>query len=151
MTNKPILKILMSVFVIVVGGLILYNTVFFAGTLVIQILMRIMGMSQNLTMLFLSRGIFLLLVILIIMGVFRSKLNELVKATFLTMLLLLVLQMIGLAFYQQSIFLLAVIGALILSGVVLFLYKKKLSWEYYFAVLYVAALGLGIMYLNMQS
>ncbi|MBW7572009.1 hypothetical protein [Caproiciproducens faecalis] len=98
----------------------------------------------------LSRVFYLIFIFIISLFVFKSKLNDLVKATYLTMPLMIVLVMVGLLFYQQAKFFIAAIGALIVSAVLLYLYKKKLSWQYYFATFYVAVLGLCIMIFNIE-
>lgn len=143
-------KNVLSSLIIVFGGFILFNAAFLLAAFVINASMRIMGMPQNVAPHLLSRALYLILIFLISFGIFRSKLNTLVKATFLTMPLMVVLVMVGMVLYHQSQILITVIGALIVGAVLLYLYKKKLSWQYYFATLYVAVLGLCIMLFNIE-
>jgi uncharacterized membrane protein AbrB (regulator of aidB expression) len=142
---KLCLKNIISVLVIAAGGFILFNAAFLLAAFVNNASMRVIGMPQDASPHFLSRVSYLILVFLISLGIFKSKLNTLFKATFLTMPL-----MVGLVLYQQSKFLITLIGVLIVSGVFFCLYKKRLPWQYYFATLYVAALGLCIMLFNIQ-
>ncbi len=143
-------KNVLSLFIIVFGGFILFNAAFLLAAFVINASMSIMRMPQNAAPHFLSRALYLILIFMISFGIFNSKLNTIVKATFLTMPLMVVLVMIGLVLYQQSKFLITLIGALIVSALLLYLYKKKLPWQYYFATFYVAVLGLCIMIFNIE-
>lgn len=140
----------LSVFVIVIGGFILFNVAFILAALVINGLMSIMGIPENAAPPELSKIIYLILILLISSVVFKSKLNTLVKATFLTMPLMVTLVMIGILLYEQSKMLNVVIGTAIICLVLLYLRKKKLSWQYYFAVFYVAILALCIIFFNIQ-
>lgn len=143
-------KNILSVFTIMLGGFILFNVAFILAAFVINGLIKIMGMHENASPPFISKALYLILVFLISFGIFKSKLNTLIKATFLTMPLMVVIVMIGILFYRQTKFLVIAIGALIIGSVLFYLYKKKLPWQYYFATLYVAVLGLCIMAFNIQ-
>lgn len=141
---------LLSLLFIVVGGFVLFNFAFMLAALVIKASMSIMGLPQDSAPPFLSKVIYVILIAIISLFIFKSKLNTLVKATYLTLPLMVVQVSFGIVLYQQSKFLLAVIAALILGALLLYFYKKKLSWQYYFATLYVAVLGLIIMAFNIQ-
>lgn len=145
MTLKPWQKNSLSALIIIVGGFILFNLAFLLAALVINATMSVLGTPQNEAPHIVSWVVFLLLIFLISWFVFRSRLNDTIKATFLTMPLMSILVMIGMSFCQQSKWVITGIGALIICVVILYLYKKKLSWFYYFSVFYVAALALYIM------
>lgn len=143
-------KKVLSSFVIILGGFILFNVALLLAAFVINTSQRIIGMPQNATPQFLSRALYLALIFIISFFVFKSRLNVLIKATYFTMPLMVVLVMVGLLLYQQPKSLIAVIGTLIVSTVLFYLYKKKLSWQYYFATFYAAVLGLCIMLFNIE-
>ncbi|MPN64827.1 hypothetical protein SDC9_212604 [bioreactor metagenome] len=64
--------------------------------------------------------------------------------------MMVVLVILGMVLYGQSQLLIAAIGALVVGAVLLYLYKKKLSWQYYVAALYVAVLAICIMLFNIE-
>jgi hypothetical protein len=77
--------------------------------------------------------------------VFRSKLNDLVKATYLTMPLMVTLVMIGIFAFQLTELVVYLLGAIVVAAVLYYIYKKKLSWLYYFATGYVVLVALYVM------
>ena len=140
----------LSMFSIIIGGFVLFNVAFLLSAVVMLGWMRIMGMSENYAPPFISKVIYLILILLISVVVLKSKRNTLVKATYFTMPLMVVIVMIGIAFYQQSKMLIFTIGTLIIGSVFFYLYKKKLPWQYYFATLYVAVLGICVIAFDIQ-
>jgi len=58
--------------------------------------------------------------------------------------------MVGISLYQQSKWMVAGMGAVIICAILSYLYKKKLSWLYYFSTFYVVVLALCIMLFNVQ-
>lgn len=143
-------KNVLSVLTIVVGSFILFNIAFLLTALVVKASMSILVMTHNAAAPVLSKVISLIVILLISWVIFKSRLNTLVKATFLTIPLMVVLVMVVIALYGQSKLLTAVVGFAIISAVLLFLKKKKLSWQYYFATFYVAIFGLCILFFNIQ-
>lgn len=141
-------NVLSTVFIIFVG-FIFFNLAFMLAALIINVIMKIMGTPENSAPHFISWVIYLMLIFLISVLVFKSKINTLFKATFLTMPLMIIIVLIGMTFYQTKL-LVAMIGAVFIGSVVLFLNKKKLPWQYYVATLYVAVLGIFIMAFNIQ-
>lgn len=141
---------ILSSLVIMLGGFILFNVAFLLAAFVINTSQRIIGMPQNAAPHLLGKALYLALIFIISFFVLKSKLNTLIKATYFTMPLMVVLVMVGLFLYQQPKSLIAVIGTLIVSAVLFYLYKKRLSWQYYFATFYVAVLGLCIMLFNIE-
>jgi len=61
-----------------------------------------------------------------------------------------VLVIAGIRFNQQSKWMIAGIGAVIVGIVLLFLLKKKLSWLYYFSTFYVTLLTFYVMFSGME-
>lgn len=143
-------KNILSVLVIVIGGFILFNLAFLLAAFVINATMRVGGMAQNEAPHIVGKVLYLILIFLISWFVFRSRLNDIIKATFLTMPLMVILVMVGISLYQQSKWIIAGIGALVICLVLTYLYKKKLSWLYYFSTLYVVVLTLCVMLFNVQ-
>lgn len=143
-------KNVLSSFVIILGGFVLFNVAFLFAAFVINTSQGIMGMPQNAAPHLLSKALYLILIFTISWFILKSKLNTLIKATYLTMPLIVVLVTVGLLLYQLPKSLIAIMGALIISVVILYLYKRKLSWQYYFAAFYVEVLGLYIMIFNIE-
>ena len=144
-------KNILSVLFIVVGGVILFNLAFLLTAFVTNAVISFSGMSSQSGVLNnIGRIISLLLILLISWSVFRSRLNDTIKATFLTMPLMVMLVIIGIGLYQQSKLIIAGIGAVLIFAVILYIHKKKLSWLYYFSTSYVAALAFYIMLSGMD-
>ncbi len=143
-------KNVLSVLVILVGGFILFNIAFLLAALVINATISVLGIAQNGAPHIVGRVLYLFLIFLISWFVFRSRLNDIIKATFLTMPLMVILVMVGISLYQQSKWMIVGIGAVIICAVLSYLYKKKLSWLYYFSTFYVAVLALCVMLFNVQ-
>ena len=150
MTLKLWQKNILSALVIIAGGFILFNLAFILAALVINATISVLGMPQNEAPHIIGRVVYLLLIFLISWFVFRSRLNDTIKATFLTMPLMVILALIGIGLYQQSKWIITGIGALIICMVILYLHKKKLSWLYYFSAFYVSALALYILLSGMD-
>jgi hypothetical protein len=143
-------KNVLSLIVIVGVGFILFNVAFVLAALVINGTSRMLGADPQAAPPLVGMAIYLVLILLLSWFVFRSKLNDLVKATFLTMPLMVILMMVGVRIYQQSQWIIVGIGAAIVGAVIVYLYSKKLSWHYYFATVYVALLALMIMLTGME-
>ena len=150
MKLKPYQKNVLSALVIIIGGFALFNIAFLLAALVINATMRVLGMAQHEAPSMVGRVLFLILIILSSWFVFRSKLKDLIKATFLTMPLMVVLVMAGISLYQQARWMVAGIGAVFIFSVLYYLYKKKLSWLYYFSTFYVAIVALCVMLFNVE-
>lgn len=140
----------LSVLAVAAVGFILFNLAFVLAAFVINASMSVLGIAQNEAPPVIGRVIYLLLTFLISWLVFRSRLNHIIKAAFLAMLLMVILVMVGLSLYQQSKWITLGIGAVIIYAVLSYLHKKKLSWLYYFSTFYVAVLALCIMLFNVQ-
>lgn len=146
MKLKPWQKIVLSALVIVVGGFLLFNTAFSLAALVSMVCNFLVGaLSQTddfaLNPMFWG-GLFVLIILVVSWFVLRTKWNVLVKATYLTMPLMVVLIFTGILLFEQPAWVPVAVGAAIVCAVLFFLYKKKLPWQYYFAVLYTGALAL---------
>jgi hypothetical protein len=141
MKEKTWVKPVLSMICIVVIGFVLFNAAFLLAALVIKALASLAGGMPPVS----GRIIFVLLVYGISWFVFRSKLNDLVKATFLTMPLMVTLIVIGIYTFEMSTWVVYILGAIVVAAVVYFIRMKKLSWLYYFATAYVVAVALFVM------
>ena len=144
---KPWLKNILSAVIIVVVGFVLFNAAFLLTALVWRLAEMLFG-AQSAPLL--SKIVTLFIVLLISFFVFRSRFNDLVKASFLTMPLMVILVMLGILMYPLPQWQLFVAGALIVGGLFFFLYKKKLSWLYFFATFYVTVLVVIILLTGME-
>ena len=153
---KPWQKNLVSGFVILAGGYVLFYAAFLLAAAVhggYLFLLRALGalpQGPGDAMIAVSwHYIFILLVLLLAWLVLRTKARPVVKATFFTMPLLVVLVEIGFQLYQTPHFILPVAGAFVVA-VGICLYKMKVSWHYWFALFYVTAIGLFIQLTGME-
>lgn len=150
MTLKTWQRNILYTLVIAGVGFVLFNVAFLLAAFVFNASTKIMGLPQDAAPPIVGRVVYLIIILLVSWLVFRSKLNNLVKATYLTMPLMVVLVMLGISTYQQPMWLTAGIGAVIVGAVVLYIYHKSLSWLYYFATVYVALLALCVMFFRIQ-
>lgn len=148
-------KNIFSMLTIVVIGFILFNVAFILAWVVSRVcsmafMLFVNPVDGNLGMIHsLWHYVYLIFIILLSWGFLRLHLNDLVKATFLTLPLVIVLAEVGVQFYKLPV-LVYVINALIIATVLFYLYKTKRSWLYYFATLYVAVVMLYVMLSGMQ-
>lgn len=142
MKLNPWLKNILSVLVIVAGGFVLFTLAFLLTALVTNAFISVFGMVRVGNPYGTGRWLTLLLILFLSWLVFRSKSNDTVKATVLTMPLMVVLVLTGISFYQQPTWIIAGIGAVVIGAVLFYLHRKRLPWVYYFATFYVAALAL---------
>lgn len=150
MTLKTWQKNILSILVIAGVGFVLFNVAFLLAAFVFNASTKIMGLPQDAAPPVAGKAAYLIIILIISWLVFISKLNNLVKATYLTMPLMVVLVMLGISTYQQPMWLTAGIGAVIVGAVVFYIYYKRLSWLYYFATFYVALLALCVMLLPIE-
>lgn len=150
MKLKPYQKNTLSVLAVAAMGFILFNLAFILAAIVINGSMSVLGMAENAAPPAIGRVLYLLLIFLISWLVFRSRLNEIIKAAFLAMLLMVIIVMLGLSLYQYSMWITIGIGAVIISTVLFYVHKKKLSWLYYFSTFYVTILGLCVMIFKIE-
>lgn len=154
MKLKTYQKNILYMLFIVIVGFILFNAAFMLAFLVNRLCMfSIMMFTNNTeelnTLLISWHYVNVVVVILLSLIVFRTKLNDLFKATYSTMPLIVVLTEIGIQLNNIPL-LIWIIGAAIIGAVLLYLYKTKRPWMYYFAVLYVAAVEIFVMTTGMQ-
>ena len=149
-------KNILSMLVIVGGGYGLFMVAFMSAALVMNIYNMIFklfsdrpGVNDS-AMHPSGSYVYLILILLFSWFVFRSRLKDLAKATFLTMPMMVVLMVVGLSLYPQSNWIITGIGAMIVGVILFYLYKTKRSWMYYFATIYVVAVALFVMLSGME-
>ena len=141
----------LSVIIIIVGGFILWNVTFLLAALVMQVYRFLIGSFEQEGSAMAWKYAYLIVVLLISWFVFRTKrFNTIVKSTYLTMPLMVMLILAGVQFYQQPKWVPISVGALITLSVFLSLHKMKLSWHYYFASIYTAAMALYVVLADIQ-
>lgn len=138
------LKNILSAVMIMAGGLALFTLAFLTTAFVTNAFIRVFGMERIGNPYGTGRWFTLLLILFLSWLIFRSKINDTVKATFLTMPLMVVLVLTGIGFYQQPAWIVG-IGAVVIGAVLFYLHQRRLPWVYYFATLYVAALALYVL------
>lgn len=133
-------KKILSIFIIIVGSLILFNLAFLLASIMIGVIDVLIGkMDIDYYFHFI---IYYIMIIIMSYLIFKSKLNDVGKATFLTVPLMVTLVLLGIALSSLEQFLIILIGAFLVLIVLLFISIKRLPWVYYFAVFYVALLSL---------
>lgn len=144
-------KNILSAVVIAVGGFLLWNAAFILAAVVMRVSSFVMGLSDDQGSGMIWKYLFLIVMLLISWLVFRAKrFKPLVKATYLTMPLMAMLIIEGIQFYKQPQWVPISIGAAIVLVVLLYLYKKKLPWQYYFASVYSGIVALLIVLLGID-
>ncbi len=146
MEVKPWVKSLLSVLVIIGGGFALFNLAFIIAAAIMWLTGIFTGLEGPRHVV----GIIMLILLVLSWFVFKSRLSNLLKATFLTMPLMTILVSLGLLLYEQPQWITYVIGAILIVMVLIYLYTKKLQWHYYVSTLYVGILALIIMITGME-
>lgn len=144
-------KNVLSALIIAVGGFVLWNIAFMLAALVMRVYMMIMGQFGAPGGAMLWKYVLLVIVLLISFFFLRAKqLKVLIKATFLTMPLMVVLILIGIQFWEQPKWVPITSGGVIVLIVLFYLYKKKLTWPYYFATIFTATTALFVVLADVQ-
>jgi len=151
---KPWQTSVFSMLVIVGVGFVLFNVAFIlAYAVMIGYELVVMPFADRIgdagQIHFSWHYIYLLLVLLLSWIVLHRPLPDLVKATFFTLPLVVVLTEVGIQFYRWPV-LVWVIGAVIVGAVLSYLYKTKQSWLYYFATFYVVAAEIFVLLSGME-
>jgi hypothetical protein len=154
---KPWVKNVLYGLAIIAGGFVLFNVAFMLASLVMlaynAVARLIFGDLNTAPQELRFSWIYVYLVLVLVLSWFFlrwKRPNDLLKAIYLTMPLMVLLMTIGIALYTIPQWVMAIIGCLILGGVMLYLYKTKRSWVYYFSSIYVGVLALYVMLSGMQ-
>ena len=140
-------NLLQALFIVVIGFL-LFNLAFILLAVILNgITMVTHDPAQNNDLGYL---IFLIVLLIFSWVVFQTKLSILIKASFLTMPVMSVMVMIGVLMFGQPSWLLYGVEGFILGLIFAFLRQMKQPWQYTFAVLYCAVIGLIITLFNIE-
>lgn len=134
----------LTVAIITVGGIALYFLMFLLLALLAQAgnaLTRVISGEDTAISMTLWRNAFFLFLLVTSWLIFRSKLNDLIKATFLNAPLIVLYVMIGISLFERPKWLILSIGAALALAVLLFLHKKRLSWMYSVATLFTTGVA----------
>jgi len=143
--KSPTVKNILSAIAVPIIGFLLLNLVFILDFLFQPAVRRIfaffgrdMNPEQNLFFIppFLHI-LFAILILLISMFVLRSKLGPVWKAIYLTVPWAVALATLGILLHQKPI-ILAVIGLMLTISILVYLYRTKQPWIYYYSVILVA-------------
>lgn len=145
MKLKPWQKNGLSVIVIAAGGYVLFILMFLLAALTAQAgdaLARAISGKENAAI-----GqptwtiIFVVLLACASWLIFRSKLNDLIKATYLTGPLMVAFVLMGIVLYGQPQWVILGAGAAVAAAVLAYLYVRKLSWLYFVATIYTTGVA----------
>ncbi len=139
-------KKLLSGLVIIIGGFILFNIAFIVAAFIMNTTNKLLGLGENAAPHIIGALIFLMLLTVLSWLVYRSKLDKLLKATALTVPLMVIFTIIGMQLYEQPKWVPFLLCGAIVTGLSYNLYKKKSPWEYYFAVICVSIIGIVMMF-----
>ena len=137
-------KYVLPMVVIVGGGFLLWNVAFMmlAGIAALErLVLKTEGMSSPYGV---SRAIYLVTILVITYLIFRTKVEDYIKATILTVPLISILVLIGMKCYTYPIWVSLLIGGGFLALIAFVSYLVKAKWVYYFATAYVGVIGLMI-------
>lgn len=137
-----------SCLVIIIGGFILFNVAFISAAFIMNTTNRILGLGENTVPHIIGVLIFLLILAVLCWLVYRSNLDKLLKATALTVPLVVVLTIVGIRLYEQPQWVPFLVGSSIVLGLFYYLYIKKSPWEYFFAVICASIFSIVSMFLS---
>jgi magnesium-transporting ATPase (P-type) len=145
LTKHPAIKIILSALAVAVFGFILLNIAFLADFLFQTVIDRIIRLftPADINMGWawfplVKHLVFVLVIGLLSLAVFRSELRVLYKAIYMTVPLAAVFATIGIVFYRWPAVAYS-LGALFTAVLLYHLYRKKQPWLYYYTLLLVAA------------
>lgn len=143
--KKPIVKNILWILAVTVGGFILWNLTFLLDALFQTVIRKLFMLFIPVDMENPAAGyiwfpplmhlLFMIIIFLISWWIFRSKLGTLYKAIYSTVPSCVILVTLGLSLYQWPV-LVYTFGGLFCSGVLYYLYRNKLSWIYYYAIIF---------------
>ena len=140
--NKPIVKNILWILAVTIGGFILWNIAFIFDALFQTVIRGFFGLFITLDenaryywFPWMMHGLFVVVICLISWPIFKSRLGTLYKAVYSTVPLAVIFVTIGVFLYQWPV-LVYFFGGLFGIGVLYYLYTTKKSWIYYYAVIF---------------
>lgn len=150
MIGKTSYKYLFSAAVIVVGGFILFNIAFLLAALIFNGMNTLLGLEEHAKPSIIGIMLYTVIILTATVLVFISKLNDVTKATFLTMPLMVALIGQGILLYQQPKAIPIAIATITILTLLSLFYKYKKTWEYSFACIYVGIVLIATIALNIE-
>lgn len=155
MKTKEIFSNIVSALTIMLGGFVLFSIGFIVLAIVINGL-QLLGEtpSGEVSSYFLAFAGYaagaIALAFLAKWLLTKEQLKHTLLSAVLTLLLMVVLVMIGIALYQQSDLILLLAGGIVIVPLLIYLYVKKANWTYIFATAYVACIGIYNVLMNVE-
>lgn len=137
--QNPYIKNILLALIVVIFGFILLNLTFFFYALIINLVLKFFPDDFVMTnQWFMPLMIIVVSLIIAIVSwfVFKSKLKEIYKATFLVVPVAVVLAIIGMFLYRLPIAVFSLSG-FISIGILYYFYRAKQPWIYYFSTILV--------------
>lgn len=150
MKFKPWQNNAISAAVIIVGGFLLFLFAFVLASGVFQLTMQMMGVPSSEAPPVLSRIVYLVIVYILSGLVFWSKFNDTIKATAFTMPLMVTLMLMGISLYLQPTWIIIGLGAIIVLVPLVFFFRMKMPWQYYFSTFFVVAVLLYMIIFDVE-
>lgn len=147
---KPWQKNVLSVIVVIIIGFILFLLAFLLLALIINAAESLSPREGGVDVYRWSRIGLLILTVLLLPFVFKSKLTETLKAAYLTLPLMTALVMIGIALHARPSWMTYTSGAIVITATLVYIIMRKKSWVYSFAVVFVAVVALYSQLRGMQ-
>lgn len=150
--KNPIVKNILSAVTIIFFGFVLLNLTFLLDFLFQSIIDSLISFFTKADFMawpwlpLVKHSLFAVVIGLISWLVFRSKIRDFYKATFLTVPTAVVLVTIGILLFHWPIAVYSISGLLV-AGALCYLYRTKKPWLYWYAVILVS-LALAIMSLT---
>lgn len=142
--KSPIIKNILSVIIITLFGFVLLNLTFILDFLFQGLIDAIVNLftKTDFNMAWpwfppLKHGLFVVVIGLVSWLVFKSKLKDIYKATYLTVPTAVILVTIGMSFYRWPVAVYSICGVLV-AGILYFFYRTKKPWLYCYAVIIVS-------------
>lgn len=126
-----------SAAVVVAVGFILFNVAFLLAALIFNGTNLLLGLEEHSKPSFWGVLIYAGLMVLLTYLMFKSKRSHLVKATFMTMPLMVTLIGQAILLYKLPEIIPIIMGLGIISSIIYICYQRKVHWLYYFSTLYV--------------
>jgi hypothetical protein len=139
--KKTWVKTVLSVLVIAIGGFILFNIGFlfnYAVSLGYDWFLNVLKTNKGEWVPAVGHLVFLLILLGISVPILLSPLPTLAKATYLTLPVAYLLLSVGIFLYTWPI-LVYIVGGLLITIILFYLWLKKKSWLYFYATLLTAA------------
>lgn len=155
MKTKDVFAIIVSALTIMLGGFVLFSIGFIVLAIVINGF-QLLGEtpSGEVKSYFLAFAAYvagaIALAFLAKWLLTKEQLKHTLWSAALTLLLMAVLVIIGIALYQQTDLIILMAGGLIIIPLLIYLHVKKANWTYIFATVYVACIGIYNVLMNVE-